>query len=122
MAGKTLSIILITLSVCAGVACAEGLGTLIEVGGNMADIAAEQAAQTARFARVKRDMDSGTLVRGMSRDAVIAQYGEPVIANTDTATGREKIVYMPSTSDFLKGIKAYLYFSGGTLDEITVKH
>lgn len=105
----------------AGIAQAEGLGTLIEAGGNMAEIAREQDDQTARFEQVRSAIERGAIINGMTRDTVIAQYGEPVIANTDTETGRDKLVYMPATSDFFKGAKICLYFSGEKLVEINMK-
>lgn len=115
------SVLVAAMLLCAAICRAEGLGTLIETGNNMAEIAREQNTQTARFEQVKSAAESGALVKGVSIDTVIARYGEPVIRNTDTATGREKIVYMPATSDFFKGAKIYLYFSSGLLDETIVK-
>jgi hypothetical protein len=111
----------VLLMLCPAICHAEGLGTLIEAGTNMAEIAKEQNTQTLRYEQVKRAVESGALVKGAARDTVIASYGEPVIQNTDTATGRIKIVYMPATSDFFKGAKVYLYFADGVLDEILVK-
>ena len=118
---KICIVILIVSCACAGNAYAEGLQTLIETGGSMAEIAKEQNAQTARFDQVKQAIDSGALKKGDDKDTLLSQYGEPVIANIDTATDREKWVYMPATSDFFKGVKVYLYFTGETLDEIVVK-
>lgn len=121
MNGRVAIAFVAALHILAGSARADGLGTLIEVGGNMTEIAREYDAQTARFEQVRQALGRGAIAKGVSRDSVIARYGEPVIANTDTATGREKLVYMPATSDFFEGIKIYLYFAGGALDEIRVK-
>ena len=61
---------------------AEGLGTLIETGNNMAEIAREHSDQTARFEQVRRAVESGALAKGASLDEVIISFGEPVIQNT----------------------------------------
>ena len=102
---------------------AEGIKSLIEVGKSMADINAAMDEETRAFNGVKSAVDSGAIKKGLSKDSIRAQYGDPVIANDDSATKREKWVYKPAASSFFEGIRICLYFdSSGTLDEIkTVK-
>ena len=107
--------------ICAPACYAEGLGTLIEAGGNMADIAKEQKTQTQRFTGVRQALAAGAITKGTPKNDIVGSYGAPVIENTDTATGRIKIVYMPATSDFFKGEKIYLFFRDNALDEVVVK-
>ena len=100
---------------------AEGLGTLIEVGRSMADINTAMEKETKSFNRVKSAVDDGDIKKGMSKEDIRRRYGEPVIANNDSATRREKWVYKPASSTFFKGIRIYLYFDDkGNLDEIRV--
>ena len=121
MTGKVFTVLMIALIACAGVSYAAGIGTLLEVGKNMGEIAKAQDAETAAYRRVKQAVANGSLVTGVSRNEVFASYGEPVIMNTHTGTSREKWVYMPATSDAFKGEKIYLYFVGETLDEIEMR-
>ena len=98
---------------------AGGIGALQEVGRSMADINAALESQTKVFNRVKSAVDRGEIGKGMPKEEINRKYGEPVIANDDSATGRDKWVYMPASSTFFKGIRIYLYFdSQGKLDEI----
>lgn len=100
-------------------AWAEGLDSLIEAGKAAADIEAGMQEETRAFDAVKEAVDSGAIKKGLSREFIREQYGEPVIINNDSATGREKWAYKPATSTFLEGIRIYLYFdSKGMLDEI----
>lgn len=116
------AVILVVIFFTAGVSYAEGLQTLIETGGNMAEISKALDDETASFQKVKKAVESGALQKGRPRDSVMAEYGKPVVMNTDTVTKRERWVYMPATSNFFKGIKIYLYFTtNGMLDEIVVK-
>lgn len=87
----------------------------------MADIKAAMDAETKAFNRVKEAVDSGAIKKGISGSEIISRYGEPVIANDDSATGREKWVYKPADSSFFKGIRIYLFFDDtGALDEIKI--
>ena len=100
---------------------AEGIDSLIEVGKSMADINEAMAEETRVFNAVKAAVDLGAIKKGLTKDSIREQYGEPVIINDDSATKREKWGYKPSTSSFLKGIRIYLYFDAkGLLDEVKV--
>lgn len=75
--------------------------------------------ETVRFNSIKSAIESGALKKGLSRQAVSSQYGEPVVVNEDRATNRERWVYKPASSSFFEGAKAYLFFDkNGALDEI----
>ena len=97
------------------------IDSLKDVGKSMADINAAMAEETRVFNAVKAGVDSGAIKKGLSKDLLRAQYGEPVIITNDTATNREKWGYKPATSSFLKGIRIYLYFdTNGMLDEVRI--
>ncbi|MCX5678982.1 MAG: hypothetical protein NTY76_07775 [Candidatus Omnitrophica bacterium] len=98
---------------------AGGIDSLVEVGKSMADINAAMDEETRAFNRVKEAIDTGIIKKGISEAEVRSRCGEPVIANDDSATKREKWVYKPATSSFFKGIRIYLFFDDtGALDEI----
>lgn len=100
---------------------AEGIGTLIEAGKSMDSAKKELSAETSGFENVKNAIALGALKKGASRDAVAAQYGQPVVKNDDYATSRERWVYKPARSSFFDGPRIYLYFAkSGSLDEIKV--
>ena len=100
---------------------AEGLQSLIAVGKSMTEAKKSLAAEDGSFAGIKRALDSGALVKGRSKSAIRAQYGGPVVANTDFATGRERWVYKSVSASFFKGPRVYLLFDAqGTLDEIKI--
>ncbi len=111
--------VMVMTAVFSSAVYAEGLDSLIQVGRSMTDINSAYDDQTRSFNRVKSAVDSGYIRKGMFKGSVRSSYGEPVIANDDSATKREKWVYMPAGSTFFKGIRIYLYFDGqGKLDEI----
>jgi hypothetical protein len=113
-----LATILVVSAVCAA-AYADGVGSLIEVGKSMDAAKKELAEETARFNNVKSAIESGALQKGLSRQAVLSQYGEPVVSNKDLATNRERWVYKPASSSFFEGQRAYLFFNNnGDLDEV----
>jgi hypothetical protein len=98
---------------------ADGLGTLVEVGKDLAETQKAWAEQTQAFERVKQGVDSGAIRKGQSKSAISGNYGEPVITTLDKRTNREEWVYMPASSTFFKGVKIYLYFDkNDALDEI----
>ena len=100
---------------------AEGLQSLIAVGQSMTEAKKALAAEDGSFAGVKRALDSGALVKGQSKSAIRAQYGDPVVANTDFVTGRERWVYKSVSASFFKGPRVYLLFDAqGILDEIKI--
>ncbi len=108
------------IAFCASVR-AEGISSLAEVGKSMADINAAMDEETKTFDRVKAAVESGAIRKGVSKADIKAQYGEPVIKNDDSATGREKWAYKSATSTFFKGIRIYLYFDDkGALDEVKI--
>jgi len=111
-------ILILTICFSAGLSNAEGLQTLIETGKSMGEIQKALDEETERYVQVKQAIDSGMLKKGASKDEVVAQYGEPIVASIDTITKRAKLVYMPASSSFFKGAKIYLYFKGDLLDEI----
>ena len=97
---------------------AEGIQSLIAVGQSMTEAKKVLAAEDSSFAGIKRALDSGALVKGQSKSAIRAQYGDPVVANTDFVTGRERWVYKRAGASFFKGPRIYLFFDKqGMLDE-----
>ena len=113
---------MVALLFLAGAAFAEGLQTLIEAGKSMGEIQKALNDETESYEQVKQAAASGSLKKGMTRDEVVTQYGEPVIASKDSTKNRDKLIYMPATSSAFEGPKIYLYFdSNNILDEIVVK-
>lgn len=97
---------------------AEGLSTLIEVGRSMGDIAKEREAEIRSFEAVKRAIQNGSLKKGLSKDSVRRQYGEPVIELEESGGAKVKWVYKHADSSFFEGNKAYLVFdSNGCLED-----
>jgi hypothetical protein len=109
-----LATVLVIFTACATLH-ADGIGSLIEVGKSMDAANKELAEETARFNSVKRAIESGVLKKGLSRQAVLSQYGEPVVMNEDTSTKRERWIYKPSSSSFFEGAKIYLFFDADAL-------
>jgi len=102
--------------------CAEGLGTLIELGKSQAEIQKQYARETRAFDAVKRAIDAGDLKNGMDRASVLAKYGEPVVVVNDFDGKREDWIYKPAESSFFKGIRATLFFTAeGLLDETKIE-
>ena len=100
---------------------ADGIGSLIEVGKGMDAAKKDLAEETARFNSVKSAVETGALQKGISRQAVLSQYGEPVVMNEDFATNRERWVYKPASSSFFEGERIYLFFdASGALNEIKI--
>lgn len=100
---------------------AEGLDSLIEVGRSMSDIAREREAEIRSFEAVKRAIQNGSLKKGVSKDSVRRQYGDPVIELEEAGGTKERWVYKHADSSFFEGNKAYLIFdSNGCLEEAQV--
>ena len=59
--------------------CAEGLGTLIELGKSQAEMQKQWAQETKTFEAVKRAIETGAIKKGMDKAIVLAKYGEPVV-------------------------------------------
>ncbi len=115
---KTVLIAAILVCAAATRSGAEGLQSLIAAGQSMAEAKKVLAAEDSRFAGIKRALGSGALVKGQSKSAIRAQYGDPVVANTDFVTGRERWVYKSAGASFFKGPRVYLFFDKqGVLDE-----
>jgi hypothetical protein len=114
-----LAVALITFTAYLSPLYADGIGSLIEVGKSMDVAKKELAAETARFNSIKSAVESGALQKGLSRQAILSQYGEPVVMNEDFTTKRERWVYKPASSSFFEGSRIYLYFdANGSLVEI----
>lgn len=117
--GKIASAVVILMIMLSAQSRAEGINSLVEVGKSMADINAAQQEETRSFDRVNAAVKSGAIRKGIAKESIRAQYGEPVISNEDAATKREKWVYIPATSSFFEGEKIYLFFDNtGKVDEI----
>lgn len=115
-----LATVLVVFTACA-VSYADGIGSLAEVGKSMDSAKKDLAEETARFNGIKNAIESGVLKKRLSRQAVLSQYGEPVVMNEDLATKRERWVYKPASSSFFEGPKAYLFFDvNGDLVEIKI--
>ena len=98
--------------------CAEGLGTLIELGKSQAEMQKQYARETKAFEAVKRAIEAGMVKKGMNKAMVLAKYGEPVVMVDDLDGKREDWIYKPAESSFFKGIRATLFFTAeGVLDE-----
>lgn len=114
------AVLIMSLVFIASQCFADGLGTLIEVGESMKEIAKHNEEETKSFEGVQRAIENGSIKEGQSKSSIREKYGEPVIA-TREADAREKWVYMPATSTFFKGKKIYLFFDErDTLAEIRV--
>lgn len=100
-------------------ACADGIGSLVEVGKSVDAVKKELAQETERYNGVKSALRSGALQRGIPRQEVLGRYGEPVVMNEDHATGRERWVYKPAGSSFFEGETITIFFDrDGNLDEV----
>jgi len=111
-------ILLLTASNC----CAEGLGTLIELGKSQAEMQKQYARETRAFESVKKAIESGAIKNGMDKNSVLAKYGEPVVIVDDPDGKREDWIYKPAESSFFKGIRATLFFTAeGVLDEAKIE-
>ena len=98
--------------------CAEGLGTLIELGKSQAEMQKQYAQETKAFEAVKRAIEVGALKKGMDKASVLAKYGESVVVVDDLDGKRVDWIYKPAESSFFKGIRATLFFTAeGVLDE-----
>ena len=98
--------------------CAEGLGTLIELGKSQAEMQKQYARETKAFEAVKRAIETGMVKKGMDKASVLAKYGEPVVVVDDLDGKRKDWIYKPAESSFFKGIRATLFFTAeGVLDE-----
>jgi hypothetical protein len=114
-----LAIVFIAFTPWLSLSHADGIGSLAEVGKSMDAAKKELDQETVRFNAVKNAVESGTLKKGISKQAILGQYGEPVVMNKDFATNRERWVYKPASSSFFEGERIYLFFdTGGTLNEI----
>ena len=98
--------------------CAEGLGTLIELGRSQAEIQKQYTRETKAFEAVKRAIETLAVKKGMDKTSVLAKYGEPVVVVDDPDGKREDWIYKPAESSFFKGIRATLFFTAeGVLEE-----
>jgi hypothetical protein len=111
---------IVLCAVCLAATCrAEGINTLMEASKGMDEAKKELDAETAGFNRVKNAVDNGAIQKGQPRQAILNQYGQPVVMNEDLATKRERWVYKPASSSFFEGARITLFFdANGTLDEI----
>ena len=119
---KIITISCVILLVSAVNLCAEGLGTLIELGKSQAEMHKQYARETKAFEAVKRAIEAGMIKKGMDKASVLAKYGEPVVIVDDPDGKREDWIYKPAESSFFKGIRATLFFTAeGVLDEAKVE-
>ncbi|MDD5681136.1 MAG: hypothetical protein PHI59_07835, partial [Candidatus Omnitrophica bacterium] len=80
--------------------CAEGLGTLIELGRSQAEMQKQYAQETKAFEAVKRAIEAGAIKKGMDKASIIAKYGEPVVVVDDLDGKRKDWIYKPAESSF----------------------
>ena len=73
--------------------CAEGLGTLIELGRSQAEIQKQYTRETKAFEIVKRAIEAGAVKKGMDKASVLAKYGKPVAIVDDLDGIREDWIY-----------------------------
>ncbi|MCX5665892.1 MAG: hypothetical protein NT036_02445 [Candidatus Omnitrophica bacterium] len=108
----------IILISCASNCCAEGLGTLIELGRSQAEMHKQYAQETRSFEAVKRAIETGAIKKGMDKASILSKYGEPVVIVDDLDGKRVDWIYKPAESSFFEGVRATLFFtSEGVLDE-----
>ena len=118
---KTAVLVAIAIFLACSNSFAEGLQTLMEVGKNMEETKKALDEETKAFGRVKAGIERGAIKKGDTKDKIMKECGEPVIATHDKKTDRDEWAYMPAKSTFFKGIKIYLYFTkDGALDESKV--
>ncbi len=104
---------------CPAICGADGIGTLVAASKAMSASKQTLEQETSNFNRVKSAVDQGLIQKGQDRQAILSQYGEPVVKNEDFATNRERWVYKPAGSTFFNGARVALFFDrGGKLDEI----
>jgi hypothetical protein len=109
----------ILVSSHAASARAEGVGSLIEAGKSMGEAKKDLASEDSNYQRLRKAIDSGLVQKGLARQTVLSQFGEPVVMNTDYATGRERWVYKDAKTSFFDRSKICLFFDGkGMLDEV----
>ena len=115
---KIITIFCIILLLYASNCRAEGLGTLIELGGSQAEMQKQYARETRAFEAVEKAIEAGSFKKGMDKASVLAKYGEPVVKVNDLDGKHEDWIYKPAASSFFKGIRATLVFTAqGELDE-----
>ena len=119
---KIITVSCIVLLLSAFNCCAEGLGTLMELGKSQAEMEKQYARETKAFEAVKGAIEAGAIKKGMDKAFVLAKYGEPVVMVDDPDGKRENWIYKPAESSFFKGIRATLFFTPeGVLDEVKLE-
>ena len=99
---------------------ANGIGTLMQVGGSMDEIQRDYDKETAVYGRVKEAIAKGDIKKGIKQAAVL-KYGKPVAIVSEAASTRQIWVYRPGTTDLLNKPKIRFFFDDtGALDRITV--
>ena len=118
---KIVSIAFAILLLSAFNCCAEGLGTLIELGRSQAEMNKQYDQETKAFEAVKKAIETGAIKKGIDKASVLAKYGEPIVVVEDLDGKRIDWIYKPAESSFFKGIRATLVFTAeGVLDEAKV--
>jgi len=111
-------IIILFLVLSSSVAFA-GLGDLIRLGRNQAQIKKSYDKETKAYNSVKSAVEKGKIVKGQSKDKIVKLYGEPVITLSERGSTREKWYYKKASASFFGGTKIILFFDvDGILDEI----
>jgi hypothetical protein len=103
-------IIFLSILSFSGLAFAEGLKTLIEVGKNMAEAEKVSAQETKNFGKIKSAIKSGALKSGLPRDKISKDYGDPVVRFDKDDKMNETWIYKPAASSYFEGEKIYLVF------------
>lgn len=119
---KVITICCAILLLCAFDCCAEGLGTLMELGRSQAEMQKQYAHETRAFEVVKKAIEAGAIKKGMDKASILAKYGEPVVIVDDLDGKRVDWIYKPAESSFFKGIRAILVFTqDSVLDEVMLE-
>ncbi|MBD3426244.1 MAG: hypothetical protein GF409_03315 [Candidatus Omnitrophica bacterium] len=88
-----------------------GLGTLIQLGKDRAEMEKNFTEETSSYESLKKAIDEGDLEKGTSAKRIRGRYGEPVVTFSLASGEGSQWVYKPGTQNFLDGAdKVYLEF------------
>jgi hypothetical protein len=106
-----LGIVLLLTSGCATVAHLDELLALKQIDNDQKQMDRCIKRQDAAFARLSADVHSGKIKKGILKQRIIAEYGEPIVTTSvnDGSSVVEVILYRHPTRYF-DSDKIYLYF------------
>ena len=101
--------LILFLSLTSSSVYADGLGTLIQVGKSQDAMERALRQETKVYEAVKKGVETGTIDKGETQDAIRKNYGDPVVVLSEK-NNTEKWVYKPGYTSHFDGIKIYLFF------------